>query len=246
MTQLLAPDALISQVTIALDELREQVRGVDFQNYAKASSLPGWSTAQLIAHLASFAKAARRQFERAGQEPLLEMYDGGAAGRIEAINMTALMRPEALLELTNTALAELREVLPSAAGAWEEPVGYRPGAKVADMMYATWREMLIHATDLDEFVRPASSWPAEFSEHLFRALAARVPSGDRLVLQPHGKPPVVLGAGENSWVLSGTEFDLAAWLAGRPAAGPVQATAAADAADYPELLPWPSDRLMNR
>src|SRR5699024_4507234 len=123
---------------------------------------------------------------------------------------TALMRPEALLELTNTALAELREVLPSAAGAWEEPVGYRPGAKVADMMYATWREMLIHATDLDEFVRPASSWPAEFSEHLFRALAARVPSGDRLVLQPHGKPPVVLGAGENSWVLSGTEFDLAA------------------------------------
>ena len=115
MTQILAPDALISQVTTALDELREQVRGVDFQNYPKASSLPGWSTAQLIAHLASFAKAARRQFERAGQEPPLEMYDGGAAGRIEAINMTALMRPEALLELTNTALAELREVLPSAA-----------------------------------------------------------------------------------------------------------------------------------
>ncbi len=246
MTQLLAPAALISQVTTSLDELREQLRGVPFEKYAAPSSLPGWSTAQLIAHLASLAKAARRQFEHAGEETAPEMYDGGAVGRMEAINMTALMRPEALAELADTALAELREVLPSAEAKWEQPVGYRPGAKVADMMYATWREMLIHATDLDEFVRPASTWPAEFSEHLLRALAARVPAEDRLVLQPHGKPPVVLGDGGCSWVLSGTEFDLAAWLAGRPAAGPVQATAVADGAEYPQLLPWPSDRLMSR
>ncbi|MFJ2619172.1 maleylpyruvate isomerase family mycothiol-dependent enzyme [Glutamicibacter sp. NPDC087344] len=246
MTQLLAPAALITQVTTSLDELRAQLRGVDFQDYPKPSSLPGWSISQLIAHLASFAKAARRQFGSVGASTQPEMYDGGQAGRIEAINMTALMRPEALLELTTSALAELREVLPETENHWEESVGYRPGAKVADMMYATWREMLIHATDLNEFVRPASSWPAEFSEHLFRALSARVPAQDRLVLQPHGKSPVILGAGEKSWVLSGTEFDLAAWLAGRPAAGPVQATAAADASDYPSLLPWPSDRLMNR
>ena len=66
------------------------------------------------------------------------------------------------------------------------------------------------------------------------------------MLQPHGKTPIVLGNGSKSWVLSGTDFDLAAWMAGRPAAGPVQVTAAADSAADPQLLPWPSDRLMAR
>lgn len=246
MTQLLAPAELIAQVTTALDELSEQVREVPESQYSKPSSLPGWSTAQLIAHLASFAKAAVRQFENAGNQQPPAMYDGGAEGRIEAINMTALMRPESLRELAADALAQLRAALPGAEAAWDAAVGYRPGATVADLMHATWREMLIHATDLDEFVRPAASWPAEFCAHLFRALEARVPEGAKLVLQPHGRTPIALGRGAKSWVLSGTDFDLAAWLAGRPATGPVQVTAAADGADDPELLPWPSDRLMNR
>ena len=246
MTQLLAPGELIAQVTTALDELSVQLRDVPDTQYPKPSSLPGWSTAQLIAHLASFAKAAVRQFENAGTEQPPAMYDGGAEGRIEAINMTALMRPESLRALASDALAQLRAALPGVEAKWEAPVGYRPTATAADMMYATWREMLIDATDLDEFVRPAASWPPAFSEHLFRALSARVPQGTRLVLQPHGKTPIVLGEGAKSWVLSGTDFDLAAWMAGRPASGPVQVTAAADGAADPKLLPWPSDRLMNR
>lgn len=246
MTQLLSPAELIAQVTTALDELTVQLREVPATQYTKPSSLPGWSTAQLIAHLASFAKAAVRQFEHAGADQLPSMYDGGAEGRIEAINMTALIRPESLRALAADGLAQLRAVLPGVEDLWEQPVGYRQGATVADLMYATWREMLIHATDLDEFVRPAASWPAAFSAHLFRALEARVPEGTRLVLQPHGKTPIVLGNGSKSWVLSGTDFDLAAWMAGRPAAGPVQVTAAADSAADPQLLPWPSDRLMAR
>ena len=82
--------------------------------------------------------------------------------------------------------------------------------------------------------------------HLFRALEARVPQGARLVLQPHGKTRTVLGQGEKSWVLSGTDFDLAAWLAGRGIPGAIRVTAAADGAADPQLLPWPSDRLMQR
>ncbi|ALG28600.1 hypothetical protein AOZ07_06060 [Glutamicibacter halophytocola] len=246
MAQLLAPADLIAQVTSALDELADQLRGVPAADYAKPSSLPGWSTAQLIAHLASLAKAAVRQFERAGTEDLPPMYDGGAEGRIEAINMTALMRPESLQALALEALAQLRASLPQAEHKWEAGVGYRPGAQVADMMYASWREMLIHATDLDRAIRPPATWPAEFCAHLFRALVARVPQGTRLVLQPHGKARMVLGQGEKSWVLSGTDFDLAAWLAGREIPGSIRVTAAADGAADPQLLPWPSDRLMER
>ena len=246
MAQLLAPADLIAQVTTALDELSDQLRELALADYSKPSSLPGWNTAQLVAHLASFAKAAVRQFDSAGQQELPPMYDGGAEGRIEAINMTALMRPESLQALALDALSQLRLTLPSAQQKWDAAVGYRPGAQVADLVYTTWREMLIHATDLDHMVRPAASWPAEFCAHLFRALEARVPQSMRLVLQPHGKPRIVLGEGEKSWVLSGTDFDLAAWLAGREMPGSIRVTAAADGAADPELLPWPSDRLMQR
>jgi len=246
MAQLLAPAELIAQVTTALDELAEQLRQVPLTDYTQPGSLPGWNTAQLIAHLASFAKAAVRQFEGAGSAQVPPMYDGGAEGRIEAINMTALMRPESLQVLALEALAGLRAALPTAERQWESAVGYRPGAQVADMMYATWREMLIHATDLDRRLRPPATWPAEFCAHLFRALEARVPQGIRLVLQPHGKSRIVLGQGEKSWVLSGTDFELAAWLAGREIPGAIRVTAAADGVADPQLLPWPSDRLMER
>lgn len=246
MAQLLTPAELIEQVTSALDELVEQLRALPLANYPQPSSLPGWSTAQLIAHLASLAKAAVRQFENAGSHQPPPMYDGGANGRIEAINMTALMRPQSLQALTLQALEQLRATLQGAESKWTAPVGYRPSATVTDMMYATWREMLIHATDLNSMVRPPASWPTEFCDHLIRALAARVPENSRLVLQPHGKTPIVLGEGANTWVLSGTDFDLAAWLAGRGSPGAVRVTAAADGADDPQLLPWPSDRLLDR
>ena len=243
------PAQLIEQVTTALDELRSQLAAIDHSRYQQPCSLPGWSTAQMIAHLASFADAARRQLEHAGDN-VPAMFDGGAAGRAEAINLAALMRPEALAAKADTALAQLRAVLPLGLERWELASAYRPGAQIADMMFATWREMLVHATDLDASVRPAASWPVEFSAHLLRALEARVPAGSRITLQPHGAQPIVLGtaqpASSNSWVLSGTDYDLAAWLAGRPATGPVQATSGADAASYPQLDPWPADRLMRR
>ncbi|PRA01849.1 hypothetical protein CQ010_17730 [Arthrobacter sp. MYb211] len=246
MTSELPPEQLLEQVTTALDELATQLAKLPDEAYAKPSSLPGWSTAQLVAHLHSLAQAARRQFENAGAAHLPPMYDGGQVGRIEAINMVALLRPEKLRELVAESLAQLRVVLAGCEAKWEQPVGYRPAAQVADMVYAVWREMLIHATDLDEFVRPAASWPQEFSDHLLRALAARVRAGDRVVVQPHGRQRQVLGNGQRSWVLEGTDYDLAAWFAGRPVSGVVRATKAADSAEFPTLLPWPSDTLMQR
>jgi len=246
MTQELPRSELIAEVTKALDELRVQLRELPDEDFSRPSSLPEWSISQLVAHLHSLARAAIRQFANAGSENPPEMYDGGMAGRIEAINMAALMRPESLRELALTSLDELRAVLPEAEGKWEAKVGYRPGATVADMMYATWREMLIHATDLNEFHRPAASWPQAFSEHLIRALEPRVAPTDRIVLQPHGKEPIVLGTGQHSYVLTGTDFDLAAWLAGRPAGGVVQASSEADLSDFPTLLPWPSGQLLPR
>lgn len=246
MTRELPPSELIAEVIQALDELREQLQKLPEEDFAKPSSLPDWSISQLVAHLHSLARAVLRQFENAGSSNPPEMYAGGMAGRVEAINMTALMRPQTLRELVLDSLAELRAVLPEAEAKWDQKVGYRPGAAVADLVYATWREMLIHATDLSEFNRPAASWPQAFSEHLIRALEPRVADTDRILLQPHGKEPIVLGSGEHSYVLTGTDFDLAAWLAGRPTGGVVQASSDAELSDFPTLKPWPSAQLLPR
>lgn len=246
MTQELPRTELIDEVIKALDELKNQLHKLPDEDFDKPSSLPDWSISQLVAHLHSFSRAVIRQFEQAGSDLPPEMYDGGMAGRIESINMAALMRPETLRELVLESLTQLRTVLPHTAQKLDASVGYRPGATVVDMLYATWREMLIHATDLNEFQRPAASWPQAFSEHLIRALEPRVADTDRILLQPHGMKPVVLGHGQHSYVLTGTDFDLAAWLAGRPAGGVVQASSEAELSDYPTLKPWPSSQLLPR
>lgn len=106
---------------------------------------------------------------------------------------------------------------------------------------ALWRELTIHATDLGTGRGP-ETWSRAFCGHLFEFLAARVPEGERFVLQPLGLPAVAIEApGGRSTAISRMLTDIAAWLAGRtPTLGSLRATAAADGVDLPALLPWPA------
>ena len=121
-------------------------------------------------------------------------------------------------------------------GGWNLATGFRNGT-VEELCYAIWRELVIHTSDL-ALSNSVADWEPEFCAHLFEALEARVPESRRYILQPHGAQRITLGHGDDATVLSGTAFDLAAWLAGRAPLGPVQATADADGADLPELGPW--------
>ena len=125
------------------------------------------------------------------------------------------------------------------AAGWQESITYRGGV-VFDGGLALWRELVIHASDLGTGRGP-ETWSRPFCEHLFDFLSARVPEGQRFVLQPLGLPSVVIGSGGKSTVINGMVTDIAAWLAGRtPTLGSLRATAAADGVDLPELLPWPA------
>jgi maleylpyruvate isomerase len=111
---------------------------------------------------------------------------------------------------------------------------------VFDGGLALWRELVIHAADLGTGRGP-ETWSRPFCEHLFDFLSARVPDGQRFVLQPLGLPDRAIGSGGKTTVISGMLTDIAAWLAGRtPTLGSLRATAAADGVDLPELLPWPA------
>lgn len=231
-----------------LDELRraaDVVTGIAAKlredDVPAASELPGWTRGHVLAHLAGIANAMARQVEYAGRGESIELYDGGFEGRTRAIELSARHSLEQhradLAAALDRALAAFGAL--DAAG-WREPISYRGGV-VFDGGLALWRELTIHATDLGTGRGP-ESWSRPFCEHLFEFLAARVPEGERFVLQPLGLQSVALGAaGGRSTAINGMLTDIAAWLAGRtPTLGSLRATAAADGVELPALLPWPA------
>lgn len=233
-------DALLAELHKAADVVASQASKLTDGDVPASSLLPGWTRGHVLAHLAGISNAMARQLEFAARGETVELYDGGQEGRTKAIEMAA-----------GHSLAEHRADLDSAleramrafdsldAGAWQVPISYRGGV-VQDGGFALWRELVIHASDLNTGRGP-ETWSRPFCEHLFDFLAARVPDGQRFVLQPLGLPPVTIGTGNRSTVINGMLTDIAAWLAGRePSLGSLRASAAADGVDLPALLPWPS------
>lgn len=237
MTELTQTE-LTTKVLAALSTIRTLITTVDEAGTKEASALPGWDRAHVIAHLDGFSRAVTRQLDTAGEAEPFEMYDGGMDKRHDDIELTSMMRRDALIQRSTEALVDLEN---SIAGidvdSWELTTGFRGNASVEDLFYATWRELIIHASDL-ALGNSVANWEPDFCAHLFSALEPRVPQGRRYILQPHGAQRIVLGDGEDTTVLSGTAFDLAAWLAGREPLGPVQASAGGDGSALPALDPW--------
>lgn len=236
----LTQQELTQRILTALETLRETMATVDAAAAAEPSALPGWNRAHLLAHIDGFARAATRQLETAGAPETFPMYDDGPEGRDADIQMTALMRADALVDRATEAVQALESgIRTTGPEHWSLNTGFRGSGSVEDLFYAIWRESVIHTSDF-AWGGSVANWEPEFCAHLFVELAARVPESRRYILQPHGAQRITLGHGEEVTVLSGTAFDLAAWLAGREPLGPVQATADADGTALPELGPWPS------
>jgi maleylpyruvate isomerase len=241
----ITPEKLLEQLQRAADVVAGIAAALTVQDVKAPSELPGWSRGHVLAHVRGNANAMARQVECSARGDSIELYDGGSEGRNRAIDMAAGHGIEehqadvaAALERALRAFGSL-----DAAG-WNRPISYRGGV-VFDGGLALWRELVIHATDLGTGRGP-ETWSRQFCEHLFEFLSARVPEGQKFVLQPLGLPPVAIGSGGSSTVVSGMLTDIAAWLAGRTASlGSLRATAAADGVGLPQLLPWPAGLPVN-
>ncbi|MET3923248.1 maleylpyruvate isomerase family mycothiol-dependent enzyme [Arthrobacter sp. UYEF20] len=239
MTEI-TPQELLEELRRAADVVAGVTAKLTERDVPAPSELPGWTRGHVLAHIAGIANAMARQLEFAARGESTELYDGGFEGRTRAIEMAAGHGIEEHRADVETALERaLRAFGALDAAGWQARITYRGGV-VFDGGLALWRELVIHATDLGTGRGP-ETWSRPFCEHLFDFLAARVPAGERLVLQPLGLPPVAIGTGGKSTVINGMLTDIAAWLAGRnPTLGSLRATAAADGVDLPELLPWPA------
>ena len=237
----ITPENLLAELRRAADVVTGIAASLDDAAVAAPSELPGWTRGHVLAHLAGIANAMARQVEYSTRGERIELYDGGFEGRNRAIELAAGHGAEQHRATVGTAIDRALAAFGSLdEEGWQAPITFRDGV-VFDGGLALWRELTIHATDLGTGRGP-ETWSRPFCEHLFEFLAARVPEGERFVLQPLGLPSVALGAaGGRSTVINGMLTDIAAWLAGRtPTLGSLRATAAADGVELPALLPWPA------
>ena len=237
----ITPEKLLEELRRAAGTVAGIAAGFSDEDVKAASELPGWTRGHVLAHVCGIANAMARQLEYAAQSDTIELYDGGYDGRTRAIEMAAghtIAEHRADLDAALGRALQAFEAL--ADDGWRAPISFRGGV-VLDGGLALWRELVIHATDLGTGRGP-ETWSRPFCEHLFDFLAARVPDGQRFVLQPLGLPAVSIGTpGGQATAINGMLTDIAAWLAGRtPTLGSLRATAAADGVDLPELLPWPA------
>jgi maleylpyruvate isomerase len=236
----ITPDTVLAELHKAADVVASLAAKLTEEDVPAPSLLPGWTRGHVLAHITGISNAMARQLEFAARGETVELYDGGYDGRTTAIEAAAGHGiDEHRRDLTAALERALHAFDSLEPGGWQVPISYRGGV-VLDGGQALWRELVIHASDLGTGRGP-ETWSRQFCEHLFDFLSARVPDGQKFVLQPLGLPPVAIGAGGRSTVISGMVTDIAAWLAGRePSLGSLRASAAADGVDLPELLPWPS------
>ncbi len=237
----IAPETLLEELRCAADVVTGIAANFDDHDVVAASELPGWTRGHVLAHVCGIANAMARQVEYAARGETVELYDGGYEGRNQAIELSAGHSADQHRASLAAALGRALDAFAALDEAgWQAPVTFRNGV-VYDGGLALWRELTIHATDLGTGRGP-ETWSRPFCEQLFDFLAARVPEGERFVLQPLGLPSVALGAaGGRSTAINGMLTDIAAWLAGRtPTLGSLRATAAADGVELPALLPWPA------
>ncbi|GIH94487.1 maleylpyruvate isomerase family mycothiol-dependent enzyme [Planobispora siamensis] len=225
---------LAARVLDGQRRLEDLIAGLTDEDVRAPSALPDWSRGHVITHLEQNTAAFTRQTEYARRGELIDVYDGGAAGRAAAIERGAGRGAEEL----RTALAEAHAALAQAwtrvgEDDWRRPVRYRD-ATLLDTVYARWREVEIHMADLDLGYRP-SDWPLDFCDHIVDFLGVRVPEGTHLTLvADDAGRRWSIGSGEPV-VLRGNAGDLTAWLAGRAPGKPITA----ETGTLPELGPWP-------
>jgi maleylpyruvate isomerase len=235
-----SPAGLLAELHKAATALTAAMGRIPDGGERAPSTLPGWSRGHLLAHITGICSALARQVEYGRRGETVELYDGGVDGRNRAIDLAA---GHSLQEHRDDVAAAIQRALTAfdalSEDEWQTHIAFRDGV-IFDAGLAFWRELVIHTSDLDTGTGP-ETWNRAFCSHLFDFLAARVPAETRLVLQPVALPPLTLGTGGSTVVVSGMVTDIAAWLAGRtPSLDSLRATAAGDGTDLPGLLPWPS------
>jgi uncharacterized protein (TIGR03083 family) len=172
------------------------VDGVDDNTFASPSALPGWTVAHVVAHLHFNAEAIGRlsTWARTGIET--RMYSS-VAQRNDNIEAGSLLAPSELRQLLHSSTSALTDSFDAlTTQTWANTVVTAQGRTVpaTELVWMRFREVAIHTIDIGGDIGFAD-FPSEALAKLTNEIVAKR-----------------LAAGEG--------HALAAWLTGRPKAGP--------------------------
>ncbi|MGQ0824209.1 MAG: maleylpyruvate isomerase family mycothiol-dependent enzyme [Actinomycetota bacterium] len=238
------PQHDIEAVRIATRRVLRSIDELTDAQAADASSLPDWTRAEVVAHLARNADGFRRLAEAAAAGERATMYPDGAEGRAAGIAAGRGERATALaadLRRATDALMDSWHALPAAA--WN--IGGRTPTATRTIATTVWlrlREIELHHVDLD-LGYTCTDWPVTFVTRALaeamttlpdRATAGRpaVSAHYRIEATDHGRGWSVTLEGHDATVdahvdpnaeyaaeVTGWGCDVLAWLNGRTPAG---------------------------
>ena len=216
--------------------LNRTVDALSADDFAAPSLLPGWSRAQVVAHLALNGYA------------LAAVADGVARGDTVAMYESDEQRDRDIDELAKADAADLRERLLAATTAFGDSVAevepdrwdgvytrtpQGPSWPAATLVATRRREVEIHHVDLGAaYVR--EDWPADFVAELIDAVSV-----DQAAHGPFQVRATDLGrdwsvGGDGGPTVMGTGADLGWWLTGRGGGEGLSC----ETGELPHLGPW--------
>lgn len=133
-------------------KLNERIASLSEADLAKPSTLPGWTVAHLLTHVARNADSVVRRLEGAIRNEVLDQYPGGREGRAAEIEAGAGRPAVEVIEdlrASSAAVDRIYEQMPDEA--WPRLTRGLSGKEVpaSTVAYQRWREVEIHLVDLD-------------------------------------------------------------------------------------------------
>ncbi len=259
------PTLELSSVDAAYAALHETLDRCTDRVMRVPSSLPGWSRAELVTHLARNADANRPMAEGAIRGELVPQYAGGSEQRDEEIRRgRGRTAREAITDLVQTQQALVATWSRMPEEAWDRPTLALAGTRPAWRgVWARWREIEIHHVDLDLGYEP-EDWPRCFVERALASVVGGIPARWRgpavidgrswlvratdtgkqwRVVQRGATVEVTEGDSDDAdAVVSGASYALLAWLLGRREAEQVQLICGNDpewSYSLPRRAPYP-------
>jgi maleylpyruvate isomerase len=234
------PLVLVSEIDRATARLLETANALDDAALAEASLLPGWTRGHVLAHIARNADGCTNllTWARTGVEtPQYASWDSRVAD-IEAGAGRPLSDQLADLEETAARLTEAAAATPAAA--WSATVRWTDGttARAARVVWARLREVEVHHVDLGCAYQPVD-WPDAFTLRLLHEIANGFnanpqASAIRLYADDLGHE-LTIGSATDPPTISGSGYELAAWLTGRSRG---DGLAVSPAGPLPEVPTW--------
>lgn len=195
---------------------------------AAPSLLPGWSRAQVIAHLANHGIGTRHAVDALQGGRSVPMY-ASVEAREADISAVARRSPDQLRDLAEFGAREvtgaLSTIRPEQRDLVIERVPGTPFGRLGDLVAARIREVYVHTADLGSSYGPRD-WPAGFVDDVLAVLAH---DRDVAVVRHEEEASITVAAAD----ISGHAADLAWWLLGRGDGSGLRTSG-----DLPTLGPW--------